>query len=482
MATNRTYDELEIGESASLTRILTPNDLFVFAHASGNINPVHIPDIDWNGDGRKDDPVAPSMWVGALISSVLGNVLPGPGTVYRNQTFNFRDRVHLGDKLSVTATVVEKKADRVVHLDTRVARSDGTVIADGRAIVVAPETRITFDPAELPGILVERHQHFDRLTELAATVPPLPVAVVAPDDPNSLGGALLAAREGLITPILVGNATAIAATAKEIGADLTGFEIVDEPIEDKAAARGVALIHEGRARALMKGHLHTDTLLKHIVKRDGGLRTGKRLSHCFVMDIPGRPSPVIISDAAINIAPDLAAKVDIVQNAIDMGRALGIAEPKVGILSAIETVNPAMQSTIDAAVLSKMAERGQIRGGIVDGPLAMDNAIDVQAAKTKGITSLVAGRADVLIAPNLEAGNMLAKELTFIAHAEAAGLVIGASVPVMLTSRADDERARLASCTLAILYDHWLRNGAPLAPFDAPLPRMDAAPKAEAAQ
>ena len=474
MAKNRTYDELQVGETASLTRILTANDLFVFAHASGNINPVHIPDIDWTGDGKKDDPVAPSMWVGALISSVLGNVLPGPGTAYRSQTFNFLDRVHLGDKLTVTATVMAKEANRIVRLDTRVSRSDGTIIAEGEAVVTAPEARIVFDAAELPGILVERHQHFDRLIELAAPLPPLPVAVAAPDDPSSLGGALLGAREGLILPILVGDAAAIKSVAETIDADLAGIEIIDEPNEDRAAARSVQLIHEGRARALMKGHLHTDILLKHIVKRDGGLRTGKRLSHCFVMDIPSRPSPVIISDAAINIAPDLSAKVDIVQNAIDIGRALGIAKPKVGVLSAIETVNPAMPSTIDAAVLSKMSDRGQIRGGIVDGPLAMDNAIDVRAAQTKGITSLVAGHADVLIAPNLEAGNMLAKELTFIAHAEAAGLVIGASVPVMLTSRADDERARLASCTLAIFYDHWQRNGGvALAPFPAPAETSD---------
>jgi phosphate butyryltransferase len=466
MAQNRTYDELEIGETASLTRILNANDLFVFAHASGNINPVHIPDIDWTGDGKKDDPVAPSMWVGSLISSVLGNVLPGPGTVYRKQTFNFRAPVHLGDKLTASASVSAKEAEGVVRLATQVTRSDGTVIADGEAIVVAPSTRISFDASILPGILVERHQHFDRLTELVRPLPPLPVAVVAPDDANALGGALLAARHELIAPILVGNAAAIEAAAHGLGSDLSGFEIIDVASDEQAAAKGVALVHEGRARALMKGHLHTDVLLRHIVKRDGGLRAGKRLSHCFVMDIPGRPSPVIISDAAINIAPDLAAKVDIVQNAIDMGRALGIATPKVGILSAIETVNPAMPSTLDAAVLSKMAERGQITGGIVDGPLAMDNAIDVRAAKTKGITSLVAGRADVLIAPNLEAGNMLAKELTFIAHAEAAGLVIGASVPVILTSRADDARARLASCTLALLYDHWRRNGEALAPFE----------------
>lgn len=459
MARNKTYDEISVGDCATLTRTLNANDLFVFAHASGNVNPMHLPDVDWTGDGKVDEPIAPSMWAGALISAVLGNVLPGPGTVYRSQTLNFRDRARIGDRLEVSARVTAKKSDGIVELKTQVKREDGCVIAEGDAIVTAPERTITFDASSLPGILIERHQHFDRLLEAAETLAPLPTAVVAPDDPNSLGGMALATREGLIDPVLVGARSRIEAAADEIGLDLSPFELIDVDPEDAAAARAVALVHEGRVSAVMKGHLHTDDLLRHIVKRDGGLRTKRRLSHCFVMDIPGRTSPVIISDAAINITPDLQAKVDIVQNAIDVARSLGITTPKVGILSAIETVNPAIPSTLDAAVLSKMAERGQIRGGIVDGPLAMDNAIDIQAAKSKGITSLVAGHADVLVVPNLEAGNMLAKELTFIAHAEAAGLVAGAKVPVMLTSRADNDRARLCSCVLALLYDHWQKTG-----------------------
>ncbi|NRG16141.1 bifunctional enoyl-CoA hydratase/phosphate acetyltransferase [Rhizobiales bacterium] len=459
MARNKTYDEISVGDCATLTRTLNANDLFVFAHASGNVNPMHLPGVDWTGDGKVDEPIAPSMWAGALISAVLGNVLPGPGTVYRSQTLNFRDRAHLGDRLEVSARVTAKKSDGIVELKTQVKREDGDVIAEGDAIVTAPERTITFDASSLPGILIERHQHFDRLLEAAETLAPLPTAVVAPDDPNSLGGTALAAREGLIDPVLVGARSRIEVAASEIGLDLSPFELIDVDPEDAAAARAVALVHEGRVRAVMKGHLHTEDLLRHIVKRDGGLRMKRRLSHCFVMDIPGRASPVIISDAAINISPDLQAKVDIVQNAIDIARSLGIATPKVGILSAIETVNPAIPSTLDAAVLSKMAERGQIKGGIVDGPLAMDNAIDIQAAKSKGITSLVAGHADVLVVPNLEAGNMLAKELTFIAHAEAAGLVAGAKVPVMLTSRADNDRARLCSCVLALLYDHWQKTG-----------------------
>ena len=326
-------------------------------------------------------------------------------------------------------------------------------------MVIAPTEKIRFSDGEVPDILVQRHQHFDRMLKACTDAEPLRTAVVDPDDKNSLGGALLARDEGLIAPVFVGSAKRIAIAAEEIGADFSGIELIDIADENAAAARAVALVHEGRVNAVMKGHVHTDDLLSHVVKREGGLRTKRRLSHVFVMDVPGRPTPVLISDAAINIAPDLKTKVSIVQNAIDLGRALGLVQPKVGILSAVETVNPAIPSTIDAAVLSKMAERGQITGGLVDGPLAMDNAIDMDAARTKGITSLVAGRAEVLIAPNLESGNMLAKELTFIAHAESAGLVVGAQVPIMLTSRSDDDRSRLCSCALAILYDHWRRTG-----------------------
>ncbi|MCY1707843.1 bifunctional enoyl-CoA hydratase/phosphate acetyltransferase [Pannonibacter sp. SL95] len=459
MASNKTYDQISVGDSATVTRVCTANDLYIFAHASGNTNPLHLPNTDWTGDGKIDPPFAPSMWIGALISAVLGNILPGPGTVYRTQSFAFYNRVILGDALTVTVRVLAKEADRLVRLATTVNRADGTPIADGIAEVTAPDQTITFDATDLPSLLVERHQHFDRLVGYARMLPSLTTAVIAPDDVNSLGGALLAAREGLIIPILIGARARIEAAAAELKESLTGIELIDIADESEAAARGVAMVHEGKVSAVMKGHLHTDHLLHHVVKRDGGLRTSRRISHVFVMDVPGRKTPVIISDAAINIAPDLMTKVDIIQNAINVGLAIGMEQPKVGILSAIETVNPAIPSSLDAAILSKMAERGQITGGLVDGPLAMDNAIDLQAARTKGITSLVAGQAEVLIVPNLESGNMLAKELTFIAHAEAAGLVIGAKVPVMLTSRSDDDRARLASCALALLYDHWLKTG-----------------------
>jgi phosphate butyryltransferase len=455
---NRLYDELKIGDTASIKRVCTANDLYIFAHASGNLNPLHMP-----AENRETAPeaIAPSMWVGALVSAVLGNILPGAGTLYKAQSFRFFDRVHVGDELTVTVTVAEKLAEGCVMLDTRVTGRGGDRVAEGVAEVLAPLRKVSCDDSEVPELLVQRHRHFDRLLKSCAGLAPMVTAVAAPEDKASLGGALLAAAQGLIRPILVGSAKTISAVAKEIGADLAGIEVVDVAGDDAAAAAAVELVRTGKAEALMKGHLHTDALLHHVVKHDGGLRTSRRLSHVFVMDVPGLDQVLIVSDAAINIAPDLAAKVDITQNAIDIALALGIERPKVGVLSAVETVNPQIQSTLDAAVLSKMSERGQIRGGVVDGPLAMDNAIDVGAAATKGITSLVAGHADVLIVPNLEAGNMLAKELVFVAHAEAAGLVLGATVPIILTSRADNEKSRLASCAIAALYRAWQSGGQP---------------------
>lgn len=464
--TNLLFDEVAIGASASIRRVCTESDLYVFANVSGNLNPANLPDLEarFDTDGLPETgAAAPAMWLASLISNVIGTRLPGPGALYRAQTLVFRDRARVGDELLVTATVVDKREPQLLLLDTRVERvagdGAGQSIAEGQAEVFAPVRRIEVENAELPAVIVRRHEQFDRLLAACAGLPPLPTAVVCPDDPASLEGALLARDAGLIAPVLIGAEAAIRHTAAGLGRSLDGISIVDVSDDAGAAARAVRLVHEGAARAVMKGHLHTDTLLSAVVRRDGGLRAGRRVSHVYVLDLPGHPQPLFISDAAINIAPDLEAKVDIVQNAIDLARACGLEQPRVGVLSAVETVTPAIPSTIDAAVLSKMAERGQITGGLVDGPLAMDNAVDLRAARTKGIASLVAGRAQVLIVPNLESGNMLAKELVFLAHAEAAGLVLGAKVPVMLTSRADDARSRLVSCALALLHDWWRAHG-----------------------
>lgn len=448
---NTPYESLIVGMEAASTRACTAEDLYIFANSSGNHNPMHLPREDGDNDG-KPEAVAPGMWVGALISSVLGNDLPGPGTLYLSQDLRFLDRAHAGETLVARVRVSEKLPGNRVRFDTWVEREDGLRICEGAAEVIAPDKPMSFDDMDVPALTVQRHQHFDRLLEQAAPLPAMATVVVAPEKPDALSGALLARDHTLIDPILVGCAEKIAAAAEELGADVSGLEIIDIPDHRAAALRAVSLIHEGRAQALMKGHLHTDQLLHAILKKEGGLRTNRRLSHVFVMDVPGHDHLLFVTDAAINISPDLDCKVSICQNAIDLALSLGIEQPKVGVLSAVETVTPSIPSTLDAAVLSKMADRGQITGGLVDGPLAMDNALDLQAARTKGITGLVAGHADILLAPNLEAGNMIAKELTYLAHAEAAGVVMGAQVPVILTSRSDDDKARLASCAVAALY------------------------------
>jgi phosphate acetyltransferase len=282
-------------------------------------------------------------------------------------------------------------------------------------------------------------------------LPPTPTAVAHPCDENSLRGAVDAAKAGLIAPILVGPAARIREIAAKAGLDIAGYPIVEAAFSQESAEKAVAEVRAGRAQALMKGSLHTDELMGAVVRRDTGLRTGRRLSHCFVMDVPGHAEPLMITDAAVNIAPTLKEKVDIVQNAIDLARDLGAPEVRVAVLSAMETVNPDVPSTLEAAALCKMAERKQITGAVLDGPLALDNAIVPEAAKVKKIDSPVAGRANVLVVPDLEAGNMLAKSLTFLAGADAAGIVLGARVPIILTSRADTLIARMASCAVAAL-------------------------------
>lgn len=457
---NRTIAELKPGDFAELRRLVTLDDLYAFASASGNFNPMHLPNEDGDGDGVPEH-VAPGMFIASIISAVLGTKLPGPGTLYRQQQLNFHERVHAGQELLCRVTVTTVAPDGSVHLDTRVSRpADDALILSGLAVVQAPLRKFDRDGIEVPGLIVERHRHFEALLEQARPLPAIPTAVVCPDEPKSLDGALLAMRESIITPILVGDAAAIRAAADQLGTDLDGIEIVDVQGDAAAATEACRLVHQGRAAAVMKGHLHTDDLLRALLDKENGLRIGRRFTHVFVMDIPGRPEPVLVTDAAINIAPDLLTKVDIVQNAIDLAASIGM-QPRAGILSAVETVTPAIQSSIDAALLSKMADRGQIKGGLVDGPLAMDNAIDIGAARTKGLRGDVAGNANILVVPGIDAGNMLAKQLSFISHAEGAGLVLGARVPVILNSRSDSAMSRLASCAVAALHDARTRADAP---------------------
>ncbi len=301
------------------------------------------------------------------------------------------------------------------------------------------------------------HKKYQRLLDFCKALPPTPTAVAHPCDESSLQGAVDAARLGLIAPILVGPRARIEALAKQHGIDIGSLPIVDAPYSEASAAKAVELVRAGKAEALMKGSLHTDELMGAVVARETGLRTARRISHCFVMDVPSYAETLIITDAAVNIAPTMEDKVDIIQNAIDLAHALRFEEVRVAILSAMETVNPKVPSTVEAGALCKMADRGQITGAILDGPLALDNAISLESVKIKQIDSPVAGRANVLVVPDLEAGNMLAKSLSFLAGADAAGIVLGARVPIILTSRADSVTARLASCGIAALVAHTRR-------------------------
>lgn len=449
MMENRTFDEITIGESASLSRRLTRDDIKLFAVMSGDSNPAHLDD-GYAKETCFHEVIAHGMWGGSLISTVLGTQLPGPGTIYLDQTLSFQHPVMLGDTLNVTITVKEKCADKqTITFDCLCSNQAGDTVISGEALVRAPCKKIQAPSQELPKVrLMERH-HLNRILESVQSLPPLKTAVVHPTSYDSLAGAVDAAHAGIIEPILVGPLHKIEAVAEEHGIDLNGLTLEEVPHSHAAAQRAVELVHERAAQSLMKGSLHTDELLHAVLHKQTGLRTDKRISHAFVFDVPTYPNLLLISDAAINIHPGLPEKADIVQNTVDFARAIGIEQPKVAILSAIETVTPKIQSTLEAAALCKMADRGQITGAIIDGPLAFDNAISAAAAKTKGIDSPVSGQADILIAPDLESGNMLAKQLEYLADAKGAGLLLGARVPIVLTSRADDAMTRMISCALA---------------------------------
>ncbi len=457
---NKTFDEIKVGDTASMTKTLTRDDISLFAAVSGDLNPTHL-DPKFAEQKGFNGEVAHSMWAGALVSSLLGNELPGPGTVYRSQDLTFRRQVSVGDTVTITLDVREKMpGESTVLLNCKGVNQDGSEIFDGIARVVAPIEKIKVKRPDAPGVQVTRHDGYKALMEHAGTLEPVSTAVAHPCDESSLRGPIEAAEAGLINPILVGPESKIRAVAEEFGIDLGSYRVEDAPHSHAAAARAVEIVRSGEAETLMKGSLHTDELLGAVVKRDTGLRTERRLSHCFIMDVPTYHKPLVITDAAINIYPGLEEKADIVKNAVQLAHAFGVERPKVAILSAVETVNPKIPSTLEAAALCKMADRGQISGALLDGPLAFDNAISAEAAKTKHIDSPVAGDADIFLVPDLEAGNMLAKQLSFLANAESAGIVLGARVPIMLTSRADSVRARLASCATALIFAHALRGAA----------------------
>jgi phosphate acetyltransferase len=455
---NRTFDEIAVGDSASLRRTLTKADIELFAAMSGDVNPAHV-DEQYARSGMFHHVVAHGMWGGSLISTLLGTELPGPGTIYLGQDLRFRHPVALGDTLTVTVTAREKRPDRhVILFDCRGVNQSGQDVITGTAEVIAPTEKVCRPRAELPEVQLRRHDRYQQLIAACGPIEPIATAVVHPCDRESLKGAVVAAQERLIRPVLVGPEAKIRAVAAAAELDISPYRLVPTPHSHAAAAAGVALARSGEVEALMKGSLHTDELMHEVASSETGLRTARRLSHVFVMDVPAYPRPLMITDAAIAIYPTLEDKRDICQNAIDLAHILGIAEPHVAILSAVETVTSKIGSTLEAAALCKMADRGQITGGLLDGPLAFDNAVSEEAARTKGIVSAVAGRADILVVPDLEAGNMLAKQLSLLAGADGAGIVLGARVPIVLTSRADNARTRLASCAVAVLVAHARRQ------------------------
>ena len=458
---NRTFDEIQVGDSATLVRTLKPQDIQLFAIMSGDVNPSHV-DPEYARSSMFREVIAHGMWGGALISTVLGTQFPGPGTIYVDQTLHFSRPVGLGDTITVMVTAT-RKFDHNHHIlfDCVCTNQDGQKVIGGTAEVLAPTEKIKRARIELPEVtLLDREARYQHLLDRTRGLAAIPMAVVHPCDRESLLGVVEATQAGLIVPTLIGPEAKIRSVAEQQGIDLAGIVIIDVEHSHAAAARAVALVREGKAEALMKGSLHTDELMGEVVDANTGLRTARRISHVFLADVPTYPKPLLITDAAINIDPDLECKADIVRNAIDLAIVLGIVEPKVAILAAVETVTPKMRATLDAAALCKMADRGQIAGGVLDGPLAFDNAISIVAAKTKGIHSAVAGRADILVVPDLESGNMLAKQLEYLAEALMTGVVVGARVPIVLTSRADTAETRAASCAIALLMAHAKRKAA----------------------
>ena len=456
---NRTYDEIQVGDSATLVRTLRAEDIQLFAIMSGDVNPAHV-DPEYARSSMFREVIAHGMWGGALISTVLGTQFPGPGTIYIDQTLHFSRPVALGDTITVTLTCL-KKFDHNHHIvfDCLCANQEGLKVIGGTAEVLAPTEKIKRARMTMPGFTIsDRQARYDHLLAMTRGLAPIAMAVVHPCDDESLKGALMARDAGLILPTLVGPEEKLRPLAEQIGVSLDGCRIIDVPHSHAAAEAAVRMARNFEVEALMKGSLHTDELMEAVVNKETGLRTHRRISHVFLMDVPTYPRPLLITDAAVNVEPSLEDKVDIVQNAIDLAQMIGIAEPKVAILAAVEMVNPKMRATLDAAALCKMADRGQITGGLLDGPLAFDNAVSLIAAKTKGIRSMVAGQADILVVPDIESGNMLAKQLEYLADALSAGIVLGARVPIVLTSRADSAETRTASTAIAVVIAHAKRK------------------------
>ena len=449
---NKTYDEISVGDTARTEHVLTTEDAMAWASISGFNS---ILDSDGLIDRAVSSmlPTGPNMWCASLISGLFATNLPGPGCSLTKVSLEFHKLIRVGDRIFVKVEVTAKDdSTKKVTFDCEASNSAGASVFSGNAQLIAPLEKLRLSTLPVPRLIVNNpYRHYRGLITRANAKPAVKTAIVWPCDELSLGGAIEASKEGLIVPVLVGSETEIRGLAEAMQLDLGAIQIVDSDDSRAAAIRAVEMARRGEVQMLMKGSLQTDELMSAVVSREGGMYTGKRFSHVFALDVPSYHKTLFVTDAAINFQPDLKDKIDILQNAIDMMLTLEVESPKVAILSAVESVNPAIPSTLDAAALCKMVDRGQISGAIVDGPLAFDNAISSDAAQIKKIKSPVAGDPDLLMVPNMEAGNILFKELQYLAGALAAGVVVGAKVPVVLTGRADGELARTASCALGVL-------------------------------
>ena len=461
MIENRTFDEIAIGDSASISRALRHDDIETWAAVTGNLNLI---DID---PGPADSSIfalggGHTMWGASLFGTLAGSHLPGLGSVSTAASMRVHRPIPVGEMVTATVTVKEKRAaSGEILLDCLLTNAKGEALMTGTCEVLAPRSKIRLPRPDMPKVQLRREDRYLELLRMCDGLPPSSCAVVHPCSEDALRGAIDAADRKLITPILVGPEKKIRTLAAQAGIDLGSCPLVPADHSHHAAEIAVGLVRTGEAQMLMKGSLHTDELLSEVLRKEAGLRTERRLSHCFLIAVPTYARPIIVTDAAINIMPTLEEKRDIVQNAIELAHAVGIAEPKVAILSAVETVTVKIPSTIEAAALCKMAERGQITGGVLDGPLAFDNAISMHAAQIKQINSPVAGHADILAVPDLESGNMLAKQLEYLAGASGSGLVVGARIPIALTSRAEGPSNRVASALLGLLAAHNARRSQP---------------------
>ena len=452
---NRTYDEIKVGDSSTLTRTLRPEDIQLFAIMSGDVNPAHV-DPEYAGSSMFHEVIAHGMWGGALISTVLGTEFPGPGTIYIGQTLKFSRPVKVGDAVTVKLTC-KQKFDHNKHMlfDCLCTNQDGLKVIAGEAEVLAPTEKVKRARVELPEFtLSDRWGRYQKLIGRAKGLPAASAVFAYPAHAETLQSAATVRDSGMMRPVLVGPEKAIRELAAASNVNLAGCRIVDVPHGRAALSRAIEMAKGGEAEVLVQGGIPTHEFLLPVVKE---LRTERRLSHVLYIDVPSYPRPFVISDMMVNIEPTLEDKVEIVRNAIDFAHIMGVPEPKVAILAGIDTLTPKMRATLDAAVLCKMADRGQITGAVLDGPLGFDNAVSIVAARNAHLKSAVAGQADVLIAPDLESGNMLAKQLEHLSDAVSGGVVLGGAVPIVLVNRNDTIESRVASLVLSLLVASYQR-------------------------